>query len=153
MISLFSAPPPSLPWKHQPPAGWGDRNSSAVALQQGYDPPPPVPTRLPWAATRVAWWRDPRGSARPCASNTPLWPQIGLNGRSGRPILINRLVMPCPRPSDIPFFGTFSKLQYHLLHIVIHTFTYYIYFFYHTTTLVSNVIQPLRIFLSLTRVR
>ena len=71
----------------------------------------------------VEW---PRGSARPCASNTPLWPQIGLNGRSGRPILINRLVMPCPRPSNIPFFGTFSQLKYHPLHIVIHTFTYYI---------------------------
>ena len=36
-----------------PPAEWGDRNSSAVALQQGYDPPT-VPARLPWAATRVA---------------------------------------------------------------------------------------------------
>ena len=37
----------------KPPAEWGDRNSSAVALQQGYDPPT-VPARLPWAATRVA---------------------------------------------------------------------------------------------------
>ena len=37
-----------------PPAERGDRNSSAVALQQGYDPPPTVPARLPWAATRVA---------------------------------------------------------------------------------------------------
>ena len=37
----------------EPPAEWGDRNSSAVALQQGYDPPT-VPACLPWAATRVA---------------------------------------------------------------------------------------------------
>ena len=38
----------------KPPAERGDRNSSAVALQQGYDALPTVPARLPWAATRVA---------------------------------------------------------------------------------------------------
>jgi len=34
-------------------------------------------------------------------NNTPLWPLVQLDGRSGRPDLINRLVMPSSRANNI----------------------------------------------------